>query len=185
MKPKLWNVGIALIVVCSVYAADSETRRFALPGHGELELAVPTVWKVEVKSPPGELPPTLHFTVIDGRPFEFIVTPLWTIQGHVPPSDPQTVRAEVQQTAQQALSQAVESRIEVKELNGTSAKGYYFAATDRAPKPGEYKYMTQGILPVGELVVTFTVLTNDGQMSVIEAALEALRRAVHRSGSTA
>ena len=95
------------------------------------------------------------------------------------------MRAEVQQTAQQAQSQAVEAHIEVKELMGTSAKGYYFFATDRAPKPGEYKYMTQGILPVGELVVTFTVLTNDGQMPVVEAALEMLRRAVHRGGSVA
>jgi hypothetical protein len=185
MNPRFWTLAMALVVVCSVDAADSAARRFPLPGHGQLELAVPTAWKVEATSPPSDLPPTFHFTAAGDQPFEFLVTPVWAIQGRVPPSDPQTVRAEVQRAAQQAQSQAVESNIEVKELRGTSAQGYYFAATDRAPKPGEYKYITQGILPVGELVVTFTVLTNDGQTAVVEAALQALRQAIHRNASTA
>jgi hypothetical protein len=185
VKVSPWIIAVVLVAIGSSAAADSAARRVALPGHGELELFVPTTWNVEVKSSGNELPPTLRFTAVGDRPFEFIVTPLWPIQGHVPPSDPETIREEVQHTAREAQSQAVESPIQVRELSGTSGKGYYFEATDRAPKPGEYKYMTQGILPVGELVVTFTVLTNDGQRSVIDAALEALRRAVHRSGGVA
>jgi hypothetical protein len=47
-------------------------------------------------------------------------------------------------------------------MRGESGMGYYFSATDRAPKPGEFKYLTQGILHIGELVASFTILSNDG-----------------------
>jgi hypothetical protein len=63
------------------------------------------------------------------------------------------------------------------EFQGRSGPGFYFSATDRAPKPGEYKFLTQGIVRVGELSVTFTILTNDGQEAVVKQALEALKGA--------
>ncbi|HEY7676568.1 MAG TPA: hypothetical protein VIG69_05830, partial [Candidatus Methylomirabilis sp.] len=69
--------------------------------------------------------------------------------------------------------------IEVRELQGVAARGYYFSATDRAPKPGEYKFMTQGMLRVGSLLVTFTILTNDGQGNIVADALAMLRSARH------
>jgi hypothetical protein len=55
--------------------------------------------------------------------------------------------------------------------------GFYFSATDRAPKPDEYKFLTQGVVRVGELSVTFTILTNDGQDAVVKQALDALKSA--------
>jgi hypothetical protein len=51
--------------------------------------------------------------------------------------------------------------------------------TDKAPNPGEYKYLTQGMLRVSELVVSFSILTNDGQEQVREDALALLKSAVH------
>jgi hypothetical protein len=51
--------------------------------------------------------------------------------------------------------------------------------TDHAPKPGEYKHMTQGILPVGILMLPFTVYTNDGQQDIVTEALTMLKSAIH------
>jgi len=65
--------------------------------------------------------------------------------------------------------------IEIRTLKVDGGTGYYFSATDRAPNPGEYKYLTQGMLPVGELVVTFTILSNDGGEAAVSAALTLLR----------
>ena len=76
-------------------------------------------------------------------------------------------------------SQAVEETLKIVELKGSSGRGYYFSATDKAPKPGEYKFMTQGILLVGELTVTFTILTNDNQKDTVNDALTMLRTATH------
>jgi hypothetical protein len=74
----------------------------------------------------------------------------------------------------------------LRELHGSQAVGYYFVATDRNPSPGDFKYLTQGIVHLGAINLAFTILTNDGQDSVVDAALEILRSAVHeQSGHSA
>ena len=73
--------------------------------------------------------------------------------------------------------QSVEKTIEVKPLKGSTIVGYYFAATDRGrQKPGEFKFLNQGVVLVETLLVTFTTLTNDGQDAVVTAALSMLSR---------
>jgi hypothetical protein len=73
----------------------------------------------------------------------------------------------------------VETNIGVIEFAGSSGPGFYFSVTDRAPKPDEYKFMTQGMLKVSDLVMTFTILTNDGQEQIARDALAMLRSAIH------
>jgi hypothetical protein len=91
----------------------------------------------------------------------------------------------VEQLAEEAKPQATESVIEVKELRGTSGSGYYFSATDRAPGPGGFKYMTQGQIRVGGLSLLFTILTNDGQANVVSDGLTVIADAIHRSEEAA
>jgi hypothetical protein len=73
----------------------------------------------------------------------------------------------------------VEKSLPLKALTGPSGSGYYFVATDRAPALGEWKYLTQGIIRVDDIVLAFTILTNDGQEATVTAALGMLRHAVH------
>jgi hypothetical protein len=89
------------------------------------------------------------------------------------------MRQRISNGADRAKAQAVETTIEVRELQGAAARGYYFSATDRAPQPGEYKFLTQGMLRVGSLLVTFTILTNDGQAGIVADALAMMRSARH------
>ena len=96
-----------------------------------------------------------------------------------PVSTKDSIRQQVERSADEAKSQAAEKTIRVIEFAGSSGPGYYFSATDRAPKPGEYKFVTQGMLKVSDLVVTFTILTNDGQEQVSRDALSMLKSAVH------
>jgi len=59
-----------------------------------------------------------------------------------------------------------------------SGAPFVVLVTPVAPaKPGEYKYLAQGLLGVGTELVSFTILTNDGQEAVVDAALELLRSA--------
>ena len=83
----------------------------------------------------------------------------------------------MQRGVDSAKTQAVEKELRVVEFQGRSGPGFYFAATDRAPKPDEYKLLTQDVVRVGELSVTFTILTNDGQDAVVKQALDALKGA--------
>jgi hypothetical protein len=72
-----------------------------------------------------------------------------------------------------------QDEIKVNEFAGTAGPGFYFFATDAAPGPGGYKFMNRGMLKVGDLAVTFTILTNEGQDGIVRAALEMLKSAVH------
>jgi hypothetical protein len=116
---------------------------------------VPLSWSDQVQKPPNRLPPTIAFKQSTGAPFYILITPLWQIGNAIPAMAPLAMKKKVTAAADNAQAQAVESTIEIKELVGASGVGYYFSATDRAPKPGEYKFITQGMIRVGQVTVTF------------------------------
>jgi hypothetical protein len=89
------------------------------------------------------------------------------------------MRHSVQQTADKVKPSATEQYLPVEQLTGAPGPGYYFSATDREPKPGEFKYLTQGMLLVGDVVVGFSILTNDAQEKVRDQALATLKSASH------
>ena len=88
------------------------------------------------------------------------------------------MRQLVQQSVELVRSEAAEKTIEVKELKGSPWKGYYFSISDRAPKPEGFKYMTQGAMLIGNLLTTFTILTNEGQLDIHSETLRMLKGAV-------
>ncbi len=184
MKPyhlASWLLIITLgVTAYAARAAQTEDRRFPLPDHGFLHLAVPADWQDQLRQPPERLPPTIAFRPRRGPAFDILITPIWPMRQDVAPSTAAQLRKMVEQTAEQMKPMAVEKHIEVVELRGTNGIGYYYVATDKAPKPGEYKYLTQGMLRVDSLLVTFTILTNDGQNDVVADALAMLRSAVHK-----
>jgi hypothetical protein len=84
----------------------------------------------------------------------------------------------VQSAANAALKEAVEKEVKVLELRGAQSQGYYFLLTDKAPGPGEFKYLTQGMLSVGELTVAFTILHREAASDDREKALRVVADAV-------
>jgi hypothetical protein len=73
--------------------------------------------------------------------------------------------------------QAIETEFPLTPLDGNSLRGLYFSATDRGPKPGEYKYIIQGEAFAGDGTsrVMFTILTNDGGEETAKQALAMLK----------
>ena len=169
---------VVLLVGSVANAASSAgPQSFKLPGHGELQLRVPAAWAATVSQPSENLPPTIVLKAKSGQPFEILVTPVWAVGGGPLPGLAE-VKQEVGSAAKEAGPQSVEGTLSLQELSGASNHGYYFKATDRAPKVGEFKYLTQGIVCLGQINLAFTILTNDGQDSVIKAALDAMREAL-------
>ena len=165
-------------------AEETCLRRYPLPDHGGMQFMTPLAWQATVKQPPKRLPPTITFHPKTGKPFEILVTPLWSEKTETPKQDAAQVRQQVQQAADDIGAQAVEKTIAIIELKGASGTGYYFTATDRAPEPGGFKYLTQGMLPVGQLLVLFTILTNDGQQNITTAGLAMLSSATQTTTGT-
>ena len=159
---------------------DPALRRYELPNLDTLELRLPSGWMDKVDQPPGGGPPTIEFGPAEGAPFQVLVTPEWTDPTAPEIRELPTLRDSIRDAAERVKPQSVESFIEVRQLNGVNGIGYYFAATDRNPQADEFKYMSQGVLQVGDLTVWFTILTNDGQDTVAVEALSILQTAVHR-----
>ncbi len=55
--------------------------------------------------------------------------------------------------------------------------GYYFSITDKAPNPGEYRYMNRGAIGVGNLLLTVTILHRVKESESVKDALSMLREA--------
>jgi hypothetical protein len=170
---------LSLLVTATAVAQANTTapRRFALPEHGQFVIPVPADWKGQMNQPANRMPPTITFTPASGKPFHVLMTAIWPAAKDGQPQSRDQLRATVQRGVDGARTQAVEKELQVVEFQGRTGPGFYFSATDRAPKPDEYKFLTQGVVRVGELSVTFTILTNDGQDAIVKQALDALKGA--------
>lgn len=163
-------------------AGDTVEKSYALPDHGTLVMQLPSGWDHEVRKHPGNFPPTIVLTGFEASPFVVMITPRWAEAGaEADFGTPKGIHAIVERAAQAAEPQSVEGRLSIVTLGG-QGPGYYFKATDRAPKPGDFKYMTQGAIRVGELVCTFTILTNDDKSTVQTKVLNMLSGAVQHTG---
>lgn len=158
-------------------AASPSVRSYAVPGDGALVLAVPRHWQQSVRQGSGGRPPTITLLPAAGDEFRVLISP-WR-----PPAKtaPDKLREIVERQGQGALVQAVEKTLVLEDLKGPEALGYFYSLTDKAPKPGEYEYLTQGMATVGELVLTFTILTRSRQAPERGAALEMLKTARQRT----
>ncbi len=180
---KMTARGVALCFAAALLSAQSPSaRRFPVPGQGELVLQVPGAWQAVGRQPQGDLPPTFTFTPLSGAPFKVLVTAGGPAKPGMPPLDADTLRKQVETFAESAKPQAVEKSLAVKELKGPASHGFYFSATDKAPKAGEFKCLAQGMARIGDIIMVFTILTNDGQETVVKAALEMVRGAVLQPG---
>lgn len=182
---KRYGLIVALLFLSySAVAEESVIRSYPLPNHGTLNLTIPKSWQGKVSQPPDNLPPTIVFAPPGAPTYQVLITPIWPAKPGIVLPDHAAVRKNVERVAENAKSQAVEKNIPIKEIKGSSAAGYYFSVTDKAPKPDEYKYMTQGMVRLGELMTTFTALTNDGYRNAADQAITAMQSATHTSGGT-
>lgn len=162
-----------------VLAGDSDTRSYELPDNGNMQLVVHKSWRDQMRQPPNKLPPTIVFTPRNGNSFQVLMTPMWAFREGITMPNLSEIKKNVQQSAKEVSAQAVENSIPIRKVKGKQGGGHYFTVTDRAPKPGEYKYMTQGMIRIGELAATFTILSNDEAKNVVANAIKMLSTAIH------
>jgi hypothetical protein len=180
-------IGVALLAALGLCFGQSgpvpaqspaSVRTYPLAGHGTLELEVARDWKDDVATQ-ADLPPTITFSPSSGAGFQFLITPLWSQTSEADFNAPAKVRTFVEQQGRSLLSHAVEKQLVVSPLAGPNP-GYFYSLTDRAPGPGEYRYLTQGAVAVDDLLVTFTFLSNRRDEAERNAVLGALAHARHR-----
>ncbi len=173
---RITSLAFSVALSLSVFAGHvfAEEVRVSIPGGGALILPAPEGWRNARQ--PGPVP-TISLTPASGNSFQVMVSPLIAPNGRVAPSSRESLRRLVEAGANEAKSQAVEKSLLIQSFGSGEAQGNYFSATDRAPKPGEFKYMTQGTMSVGGLPVAFTILSNGNPQAAVEPALRMLASA--------
>jgi hypothetical protein len=176
MKP------LPLLAVClfaaHAWAQDAvPARSYPVPDRGALRLSVPEGWTEQVRAE-GGMPPTIVLTAPDGSAL-LQVTALWSPRGEAGFNAPEKIRPAIEKAASLVQPTAVEKELKLQPIATPSGGGYYFSATDRAPKEGEYKFMANGGVPAGPLLLSFTVLSHAEPPRGMEAALAIVRSATH------
>lgn len=161
-------------------AASGETRRFPIKGYGVLSLQVPAGWRESVEPPSGVMPTILTLRAPSGE--ELLISVFTNTRREPDFASSSRVRSMAQKDGLEMLPTAVESSLELHELEGSSHLGYYYSFTDKSlvgktPPPGEFRVLTQGHLGVGDFRLLFTILTNEKTSPVREEALRVLSTA--------
>jgi hypothetical protein len=165
---------LALFLGTVTTQAWAEDVRLPVPGGGALVLPVPDGWATTKRS--GRVP-TVSLTSASGDAFQMLVSPLVAPDGRLAEASPDFLRHSVEDAANQAMSQSVEKSLPIQNFGSGKVQGNYFSATDRAPKPGQYKYLTQGSMSVSGMPVGFTILSSGDAQAVVEPALRMLAAA--------
>lgn len=180
---KAWlSLLAALATVSGAEAAGTVEREYPVPGHRVLRLMVPEAWASSLDQPPGGLPPTIRLAPPAGEDFMVQITPLWHPRGDPGFTSPENLKKLAEAARDRLRAAARESSIELREIRGPSATGLYFSVTDKTsnldqPEPGDYPFNTFGVVAVGDLVLTCTILTKARETPVVESALDVLRTA--------
>jgi hypothetical protein len=159
-----------LLLAAWAAGAGADPAPPAVLARGGLEWRLPPGWR-EVEAPreaSGAV--TVRLGPVEGGPrFELLLTVL--------PAGRRRIDTRALATAQgrRVLQVAVEKELLLRELRSDGGGGHYFALTDRAPGPGEFRHMLQGVAAWGARQVTFTLLSDEGESALREAALELLR----------
>jgi uncharacterized DUF497 family protein len=174
---------LVTLLIASIGSAGGQKaiRKYPIPEHGTLELNVPAPWKGEIHKPRENMPPTIMFNPAQGNDFQVMIIVLWGKTGDQDFNNQEKVRTFVEKDGQKLLPNISETKIVLTEIKGVSYSGYYFSVTDKAPNPGEYRYMTRGAIGVGNLFLNFTILHRVRDSQAVRDALSIFREAKQSS----
>lgn len=168
---RLVLASLALFAAMAVQAAEVVVP---LPDRDALVVQVPAGWKSEVMRPRPDMPPTIVLASPTPLGFQLMISTIGQPETSSAPHR-DVLRRLVESAADRVAPQSVEQKLPVKALEGPGKFGYYFSATDRAPKPNEYTYLTQGALVFGDLRISFVLLANGKPEPITQQTLEVLK----------
>jgi predicted Zn-dependent protease len=158
----------------TVTAGPDGTTRYPLPDRSNLQFSLPAGW-VQEFAQPERGPATITLRSRESGQFLVAVTPVVQTEGS-PKITVEDIKRNLQYTITAMKARALEHDIPMHQISGTDGPGFYYSMTDKAPRPGEYKYLTQGVLKVGNAFLNFSILSNDANSTAVQDSLEMLQR---------
>jgi hypothetical protein len=163
-------------------AADS-AKDYSLPDVGALRLAVPGAWQDSFNKTIqfGTRVDELRFQPRDGNSNAFGVVLNVFHMSRASAGEFDT-KSTLLEAVKKELPDPSEKSPEVQTLKGAEVTGSYVSLTDAGvsatdPKPGEYKYLTQGYAKLGTLVLGFRIVSNRANGDEKSLALNMIKSA--------
>ena len=184
------NILLFCLNIINVHAAkksnpnyQTESESFSIPGNGELIMDVPKVWNYNFTVPGNNQPPIITFYNLDKDKeeiYQLNLSVLWDNSFGRNILSPKYIYSLVEKTGKQALIYSDQSELILEEITGQNGIGYWFNLSDSTAGSGEYKYLTQGALAVGELLLIFSLFSNENESILQEALLKIIMSAQHQ-----
>lgn len=172
---------MALLGPFQGYAEEKGLREYPVPEHGVLQLNVPQSWKDEVPESADGRPPTITFRPGNGNDFVLMITPFWESGEEKKFDTDEKIQALIKEDWKAFSKEARESKPVVHKLSGTGSHGFYYTATDKATKKGEYKYLLRAGVRVGDLLLSVTLLSHKKDSQALKDGLHMLGEARQKS----
>jgi hypothetical protein len=162
-------------------SAANEPKDYLLPDLGTLRLDVPKGWNDSYNSTTmlDTSVDTVQFVPRDHSDYVVLIQAI-----HMKPgaADNFDVKTNLTTVAQHELGNSVELLPDIHDLKSPRMEGAWIRLTDQHvsatnPKPGEYKYLTQGYAKVNGLVLSFRVVSNRADGNEQSLALDMIRSA--------
>jgi hypothetical protein len=140
-------------------------------GVSKLSLTVPEKWKNKTRKALDPDGVNIRF-YDDGNAFS-----LWLAAEPAPDGfGDEAIKNALEYDLESIRPQAEETEFPLVPLDTGTLHGFYFTATDRTIKPGEYKYLTQGVASArGGVRINFSIYTHDGHDNIARQVLEAVK----------
>lgn len=161
---------------------EIDTEVFEIPGHGELIMEVPRLWNYNFTKSDENTPPLITFYVLDDNKqeiFQLNMSVFWEEGYSRNITRLDYIKAMVTEAGNNTLRFSDENQLELKEITGRAGQGYYFALTDSSAGEDEYRYLIQGALGVGQVLLVFSLFSNDADEILSEAMFRSLESARH------
>jgi hypothetical protein len=168
---------VLFYLMSAVVAQSSPVRSYPVEGRGVIKLSVPEGWGEQVDAA-DDASLTIELSSPD-KQTTLLITPLWSPKGDKTFNSTEEIAAAIGTAANSVQPTAVEKELVVRPIKTSAGEGRYFSATDRHPKAGEYKYMANGAVPAGELLLSFTVLSHVAPPEGFQTALQIVESAQH------
>jgi len=163
---------IALLVAAATLA--SPVARAAEARLAALAVTLPDGWRLQESSESD----TLLFGPAQGSDFSAALT---TYPEYNKPAayDAEVLHTFSEQQVESFANQLQEKDLPLKEFKSGTAHGFFFEGTDANPNlpPGEFRYMTRGVMLVGQAFYIFTILSNEKSGKAQAQGLAMLRGA--------
>jgi len=151
-------------------AAEAATR---IPGWGTLTFPLPDNWRVQRSA---DSPPSLTLGPDRGQRFEVKILPFTSPQPGIPPSTPESLSGQANANAKYRARDAEEAVISVLQFRTADAFGYYYSFTDKAPKPREFRYFTEGLAQIAGYPILFVVSSEHASPELVTTVLKVLQQ---------